>query len=619
MGPFDRITHPRCDGADRLALADRLRHDAPPLAWVGTSRRLRWLLRDFLDHAWTAGDLLHALDTHPDTGPYAYATSAPGNPGGLRNPAGWVLHRLKPWRAPATGPPSHRSALSTPRRWSPGGPPTWSKRPPRAARRRRRPGRPRATRPPGPRSPAPGTPLGRDAGDRRRGSYDQTPPGGRPPPTCSPPDRKSPTMSRPPLPERSLAAVNPEVAAQLHPTRNGATTAEAVSAGSPVRLWWACPAGHDWQAPVTSRTRGAGCPYCAGVLPTPATCLAARDPAVAAQWHPTRTGALTPADVLPSSNRRVWWQCPGLHAWPAQINARTRGTGCPDCSRPQPAPTLLAGHPDLAAQWDTTANGELTPAVTAGSKRRVRWRCHNGHQWLARIDSRSSGAGCPYCAGRVTTPETAFGVRYPHLRDEWAGDLNGNLDPATLGPGVSRRVWWRCRTDPDHMWQAAVADRGSRATGCPYCTGRRVTAQTSLAAVHPGVAAEWDPDRNGDRTPATVHPSSNKHRVVAVPRRARLAGPGRQPHRRRLRLPLLCRPARHPRPPPSPAPTLTSPRSGIPPATVTCGPPESARAAASPCGGSARPGTPGRPGSTYAPAGRPAAPPVPHPATGGCW
>jgi len=84
--------------ADRLALADRLRHDAPPLTWVGSSRRLRWLLRDFLHAGWTAADLLHALDTHPVDGPYAYATSAPGTPGGLRNPAGWVLHRLKPWR-----------------------------------------------------------------------------------------------------------------------------------------------------------------------------------------------------------------------------------------------------------------------------------------------------------------------------------------------------------------------------------------------------------------------------------------------------------------------------------------------------------------------------------------
>jgi len=106
--------------ADQLALADRLRQDAPPLTWVGTSKRLRWLLRGFLEAGWTAGDLLHALDTHPDTGPYAYATSAPGTPGGLRNPAGWVLHRLKPWRHPDGTPvtpfsATHAAALAAAR------------------------------------------------------------------------------------------------------------------------------------------------------------------------------------------------------------------------------------------------------------------------------------------------------------------------------------------------------------------------------------------------------------------------------------------------------------------------------------------------------------------------
>jgi len=104
---------PARTGDQRLALADRLRHDAPPLAWVGSSRRLRWLLRDFLTTGWTAGDVLHALDTHPTDGPYAYATTAPGTPGGLRNPAGWVLHRLAPWRGPDGTPVAPFSATHT--------------------------------------------------------------------------------------------------------------------------------------------------------------------------------------------------------------------------------------------------------------------------------------------------------------------------------------------------------------------------------------------------------------------------------------------------------------------------------------------------------------------------
>ncbi len=294
------------------------------------------------------------------------------------------------------------------------------------------------------------------------------------------------------------------MATQLHPTRNGPLDARAVSAGSPARLWWQCPAGHEWQAAVKSRTRGADCPSCAGRLPTADTCLAARHPVLAGQWHPTRNDSLTPADVLPTANRRVWWQCPVGHEWPAKVRDRTRGTGCPYCPRDKPATTLLAGYPDLARQWDTTVNGELTATVTSGSNRRVGWRCLHGHRWVARVQSRTQGRGCPYCAGKRATPETSVAARHPQLMGEWAHHLNGDLDPGTVPPGSNRLVWWRCTTDPDHVWQGRVADRVSRATRCPFCTGTRVTPRTSLAATHPQVAAEWDPDRNGDRTPATV-------------------------------------------------------------------------------------------------------------------
>jgi len=101
---------PATTAADRLALAERLRHDSPAFVWVGSSRRVRWLLRDFLTAGWTAEDVLHALDHHPEEGPYAYATSAPGTRGGVRNPAGWVLHRLKPWRGPEGTPTAPFSA-----------------------------------------------------------------------------------------------------------------------------------------------------------------------------------------------------------------------------------------------------------------------------------------------------------------------------------------------------------------------------------------------------------------------------------------------------------------------------------------------------------------------------
>ena len=47
--------------------------------------------------------------------------------------------------------------------------------------------------------------------------------------------------------------------------------------------------------------------------------LAAKAPDVAAQWHPTLNGNLTPEMVTPGSHRRVWWQCPLGHTWKAFV------------------------------------------------------------------------------------------------------------------------------------------------------------------------------------------------------------------------------------------------------------------------------------------------------------
>ena len=65
-----------------------------------------------------------------------------------------------------------------------------------------------------------------------------------------------------------------------------------------------------------------------------------------------------------------------------------------------------------------------------------------------------------------------------------------------------------CKTGRPHRWQAAVNNR-TRGARCPYETGRAVCPCNDLAHNHPEVAAEWDWEANGERTPETVTASSN--------------------------------------------------------------------------------------------------------------
>lgn len=208
--------------------------------------------------------------------------------------------------------------------------------------------------------------------------------------------------------ENDLAARFPELAGQWHPTRNGSLRPEHVLPGSHRKVWWLCQKGHAWQAQISARVAGSGCPVCAGKQIIPGeNDLAAQMPELARQWHPTLNGTLTPEQVSPCSNRRVWWVCEQGHAYQAAVCARTvRGSGCPYCSGKKVLRgfnDLATQMPELARQWHPTLNGNLTPEmVTAGSHRMVWWICDLGHVWKAVVYSRTGckHSGCPVCAGR---------------------------------------------------------------------------------------------------------------------------------------------------------------------------------------------------------------------------
>ena len=60
-----------------------------------------------------------------------------------------------------------------------------------------------------------------------------------------------------------LATVNPQIARQWHPTKNGSLKPTMVLPKSSKNVWWLCPeCGYEWQARIYSRTGGKGCPNC---------------------------------------------------------------------------------------------------------------------------------------------------------------------------------------------------------------------------------------------------------------------------------------------------------------------------------------------------------------------
>lgn len=204
---------------------------------------------------------------------------------------------------------------------------------------------------------------------------------------------------------RSLAALHPGLAAELHPIRNDGLVPAALLPGSPRRVWWQCPKGHEWQAQIRMRVKvGTGCPECASREHRRVP-LAAGRPDLIPEWNTVLNGG-PPGDIAAGSHQRVWWRCSvdASHMWRASIRNRVRNrSGCPYCAgqRATPAHCLQSVAPQLATEWHSELNGMLSPTdVLPHSRRNVWWRCGAGHEWSARPANRMLGSGCPECARR---------------------------------------------------------------------------------------------------------------------------------------------------------------------------------------------------------------------------
>ncbi len=60
-----------------------------------------------------------------------------------------------------------------------------------------------------------------------------------------------------------LETINPSLAREWHPSKNGEMTPSSVTSKSNKKVWWLCKNGHEWQATINDRARGRGCPVCA--------------------------------------------------------------------------------------------------------------------------------------------------------------------------------------------------------------------------------------------------------------------------------------------------------------------------------------------------------------------
>ncbi len=204
-----------------------------------------------------------------------------------------------------------------------------------------------------------------------------------------------------------------------------------VTPGSDKMINWKCEKGHEWEAPLSSRTNGGNnCSCCSNNQVCkdnnlqylsenlPESDLKARYKKLVSEWDGPKNKKelnLTPKDVTPGSSKIINWKClEKEHEWQSTLNDRTNGrNNCPCCSNRQvcndnnlqalsenlPESDLKARYQRLVSEWDK--NNILTPKdVLPGTGQFINWKCKKGHTWPASLVSRTTlnlKTNCPVC------------------------------------------------------------------------------------------------------------------------------------------------------------------------------------------------------------------------------
>lgn len=251
--------------------------------------------------------------------------------------------------------------------------------------------------------------------------------------------------------------------------------------------WWRCPdCGTEWQGEIRNRVEGGSkCPLC---HPTQKNVrkgentVDVTDPKDVADWDYESNDPLTPADVTRSYARKVWWICSSCgYRYKESVSIHIhKFEKCPCCSNYK----VVAGkndlatlRPDLAAEWDHEANGDLTPSdVTAVSNTMVHWVCSRcGEKWIATPGSRNgdteSYTSCRVCRNHKTKVGwNDLATTNPELIEEWdreANDLEG-WKPTEVRANQPIKAHWICKKC-GYKWPAAISNRAGGGTGCPVC------------------------------------------------------------------------------------------------------------------------------------------------------
>lgn len=217
--------------------------------------------------------------------------------------------------------------------------------------------------------------------------------------------------------------------------------------------------------------------------------LSSNKPKLMEEWSENNT--LDPDQLTTHSSKKALWVCTTCEEeWEAEVERRSQGHGCPYCAgqKVYDDNRLSKLYPHLVKEW-SPQNNKQPDQYTYGSDQIVWWCCADcGYEYEQKIALRSAGYGCPACAGKVPTSDNNLKAVYPKLAKQWSS--KNKKDPTEFCCKSKQKAWWVCDSCKKE-WEASIQSRTLSGSGCPYCSGHRVSDKNRLTTHYPEIAKQW--------------------------------------------------------------------------------------------------------------------------------
>ena len=316
-----------------------------------------------------------------------------------------------------------------------------------------------------------------------------------------------------------LETINPALASEWHPTKNGNLKADAVTPNSGKRVWWICTKGHEWKSAVYNRTEGNGCPKCADILrtsfPEQAIFYYIKQvfPDAVNGYKGIFSSSMELDIFIPSLKVGIEYDGKRYHSSSKnQIRDSRKYEICKENGialirvreMSRYTPILLCDHKiEIPEASDDYLNWAIHNLCYHLGKSVIPDVCRDRKEILAYLNSRN----------------VSLALVYPDISSEWDYEANYPLVPENFPPHSNEKVFWKCRKCA-YVWEASIGDRTRHdSTGCPNCAKLRasktriinkISRQGSFAAVFPDLLGDWNYEKNLNVSPESLTAGSGK-------------------------------------------------------------------------------------------------------------